>query len=252
MLAVNREQTKKIEHLFADTYDTCVFSCLELMMGEVHLPGYGMESAVCMLGEYAYLGGLPDERVLSDALQEGDCDIHHLVPLSGQWNELIEGMYYGKFTKKTRYAFSKQGTVFDEKQLSLWAKKLPETYRMEQIDKALYEKCLQEDWCRDFVGNYDTYASFEKQGLGYVILKGEEIIAGASSYSSYSGGIEVIIATKEPYRRQGLARICASKLIVSCLRQGRYPNWDAANKSSAGLAGQLGYHFAGEYLCYEI
>ena len=91
-----------------------------------------------------------------------------------------------------------------------------------------------------------------KYGLGAAILKDGELVSGASSYTSYRGGIEIQIDTREDYRRQGLAYICGAKLILECLERGWYPSWDAQNPGSAALAQKLGYHLDHEYTAYEV
>ena len=83
-------------------------------------------------------------------------------------------------------------------------------------------------------------------------MKEGEPVSGASSYSSYAGGIEIEVDTREDCRRKGLAYICAAKLILECLERGWYPSWDAQNKESVALAEKLGYHFDYEYVAYEL
>ena len=99
-------------------------------------------------------------------------------------------------------------------------------------------------------------------GLGVCILTGGEVVAGISSYSGYGrrsdenlgchGGIEIEVVTREDYRRKGLAYIGAARLLLECDKRGLYPNWDAANKMSVGLAEKLGYHFSHEYVVYKV
>ncbi len=70
-------------------------------------------------------------------------------------------------------------------------------------------------WSKDLAANYENYSKYEKFGLGVVILKNGEIVAGISSYSGYGrrinenlgyhGGIEIEVVTREDYRRKGLA-----------------------------------------------
>jgi hypothetical protein len=52
------------------------------------------------------------------------------------------------------------------------------------------------------VSHYPDYETYQKHGLGVVILKGNEIVSGASSYSDYLDGIEIEIDTREEYRRK--------------------------------------------------
>ncbi|MFR5853081.1 MAG: GNAT family N-acetyltransferase [Lachnospiraceae bacterium] len=40
---------------------------------------------------------------------------------------------------------------------------------------------LSEEWTRDLVSNYGTSEDFARMGLGFVALRGEEMLAGASS-----------------------------------------------------------------------
>ena len=95
---------------------------------------------------------------------------------------------------------------------------------------------------------------FEQLGLGALIIKKDtgEIVAGASSYSTYQDGIEIEIVTREDYRKQGLAYRCASKLILECLKRGLYPSWDARTRISVALAKKLGYVYSHEYVAYEV
>jgi len=91
------------------------------------------------------------------------------------------------------------------------------------------------------VSQYKDYKAYKNLGLGIVVLKDGELVAGASSYSRYDRGIEIEIGTQEDHRRKGLAYACGAKLILL------YPSWDAQNKWSV----TLGYHFSHEYVAYE-
>ncbi|MEG0367206.1 MAG: GNAT family N-acetyltransferase [Coprobacillus sp.] len=66
------------------------------------------------------------------------------------------------------------------------------------------------------------------------------------------GGIEIEIDTRADKRRLGLAKICASKMILECLDRGLYPSWDAHNPISLNLALSLGYVFDKKYVVYEL
>lgn len=129
---------------------------------------------------------------------------------------------------------------------------LPDEYSIRLIDREIFDYCKKEDWCRDWVSRFSDYASYERLGLGVVIMKDGIPISGASSYSVYLGGIEIEIDTKTEYRRRGLASVCGAKLVLECLDRGLYPSWDAQNLWSAALAKKLGYHLDYEYDAYEI
>ena len=129
---------------------------------------------------------------------------------------------------------------------------LPADFELKMVDEELYLKCREESWCQDLVSQYKDYGSYQRLGLGAVILKDGEIVSGASSYSAYRDGIEIEIDTKEPYRRKGLASVCGAKLILECLDRKLYPSWDAQNMWSVALAEKLGYHYSHTYTAYEI
>ena len=67
------------------------------------------------------------------------------------------------------------------------------------------------------------------------MYKRQELVAGASSYTVYDGGIEIQIDTQLKHRRKGLAAACGAKLILECLERGLYPSWDAHDRRSAAL-----------------
>lgn len=129
---------------------------------------------------------------------------------------------------------------------------LPPEYSLKKIDEELFYLCREQEWSRDFVSQYVNYERYRRLGIGIVALKDNEIVAGASSYSSYENGIEIEIDTKQEYRRRGLAYACGAGLILECRKRNLYPSWDAQNLWSVALAEKLGYHFDYEYYAYEI
>ena len=118
------------------------------------------------------------------------------------------------------------------------------------IDKELYESCWKNSWSRDLVSQYPTWDTYQELGLGVTVLRGKTLVAGASSYASFDGGIEIEIDTKPEERRRGLARACGAALILACLDRGLYPSWDAHDTVSLALAQQLGYQPDKPYLTF--
>lgn len=247
------KDAKIAEDLFKDWREGCIWSCLQNIMGNVYAddmetPG----SAMAVLGGYCYLAGKPNTEFLKYNPEDCKNDNMAFVPQNKQWSELIEKEYGNKAVKKIRYEMKKEKDIFDETKLKKIADGLSLEYQLKPIDKDLYEAALKEEWSSDFVSNYDTYEFYKNKGFGVAVIKDRELVAGASSYCSFDGGIEVVIATKEEYRRRGLASVCASKLILECLKRDLCPSWDAAVMRSRKLAEKLGYHLDYEYDAYEI
>lgn len=129
---------------------------------------------------------------------------------------------------------------------------MSEGYELKLMEKQEYDACRNNVWSKDLVSQYKDFDRYQQLGLGVVVLKNGELVAGASSYSTYDNGVEIEIDTREDYRRKGLAYACGAKMILECLKRGLYPSWDAQNKWSLSLAEKLGYHFSHEYTAYEI
>lgn len=244
-------QTEKAEALFHGWQESMIWSCQQKVMGKIYVDSLKKPvSAMAVLGDFCFLTGKPERELVMHGTLGREFMI--LVPQDGNWADLIEECYGKKAVKVVRYAIKKEPDAFDRDFLQGIVNGLPEGYTLQMIDEALFRRCQEIKWCRDWVSQYSDYAVYQKYGLGAVILKDGEPVSGASSYSGYIGGIEVEIDTREDYRRKGLACICGARLILECLKRGWYPSWDAQNTWSLALAEKLGYHFDCEYPAYEV
>ncbi|BCP60869.1 zwittermicin A resistance protein zmaR [Streptococcus parasuis] len=244
------EQMRQVASLFGDWPETIIWTCLEGTMGDIYVDdSQSPQSALALYGRqsfFVFLAGQPHRDLLK--ICEGKDMI--LVPQNQNWSDLIEGTYGDGIRSFTRYA-TKKDTEFDLGYLQKLVDALPESFDMKRIDRNLYEACLVEEWSRDLVGNYIDVEQFLDLGLGYVILHKGQVVSGASSYASYSAGIEIEVDTREDYRGLGLAKACAAQLILACLDRGLYPSWDAHTLTSLKLAEKLGYQLDKPYQAYE-
>ena len=256
--------------LFAGWQETMIDSCLQGVMGEIYVAGAEEPcatmsedsgsatpcSAMAMLGDFCFLAGEPDMELVAYKPENCDKDFMIMVPQDSfwkvSWENLIRQVYGDKVRQVTRYAFKKEQQIWDLAKLQEAVSGLPSEYTLHLIDGELYRKCLENDWSRDLVAQYRDYEQYQELGLGVAILQGQEIVAGASSYSSYEDGIEIEIDTREDHRRKGLAYICGARLILECCDRNLYPSWDAQNLQSVALAEKLGYHLDHAYTAYEV
>ncbi len=242
-------QTTAAAQLFARWEDTMIWSCLQGIMGEIWVDDLQVpNAAMARLGDFAFFTGIPNEALLQLCASSA---FWILVPQHAAWSGMIERCFPDRAARMTRYAFEKT-TRFDRQTLRQAAALLPAGYEMAPLDEPLYHWCMQRDWCRDWVALYPDYAAYQRLGLGVVVLRDGEPVAGASSYSRYAGGIEIQIDTRADFRRRGLGRACAAQLMLECLERGLYPSWDAQNPGSAALAETLGYRLKGTYPAYEL
>ena len=244
------EQTSQIAALFGNWPETLIWTCLEGLMGQIHVDdSQSPQSALALYGRqsfFAFLAGKPNAALLRKC--EGKDII--LVPQDQAWADLIEEIYGDRVRSFTRYA-TKKDTLFDREYVQRLADSLPEGFEVTSINRNLYETCLAEAWSQDLVGNFADFEQFLELGLGFVVLHKGQVVSGASSYASYSGGIEIEVDTREGYQGQGLATICAAKLVLTCLEREFYPSWDAHTLTSLKLAEKLGYELDKAYQAYE-
>ncbi len=246
-----------VEKLFEGWEETMIWSCLQGVMGDIYVTAEKSEeevptSTVAILGAFAFFAGKPNRELVlyKPDLYQGDFVI--MVPQNPAWEALIEECYPSSCKRVERYALKKEPDVFDKEKLQKIVDGLPEDYEMKALDEAVFEETKKTEWCCDWTAQYPDWVTYQKLGLGVVILKDGQIVAGASSYTTYKDGIEIQVDTKEEYRRKGLASVCSAKLILECLERGIYPSWDAQNKGSLALAEKLGYHYSHTYTAYEV
>lgn len=240
-----------IYNIFGNWEETILWSCLQGVMGQVYLGAKG-DAAMAELGDFAFYAGKPDEELLRFNPEGRNQDFMIMIPQNEAWEQLIESCYGDKARKVTRYAFKKEKDIFNKDRLRQAVLTLPEGYEWRLLKEQEYELCRNSGWARDLVSQFKDYETYERLGLGVVVYKDKELVAGASSYSRYREGIEIEIDTREDHRRKGLAYGCGARLILECLKRGLYPSWDAQNLWSAALARKLGYHFSHAYTAYEI
>lgn len=252
-MSILLKETGLAAPLFDGWQESCIWSCLQGVMGKIYVENEEKpRSAMAVLGDFCFFAGEPDEDLVRNHGAWTKPDFTIMVPENDAWAELIRECHGEKARQVTRYAIKKEPGIFDRGKLEKAAASLPEEYTLHLIDEELYYRSRQEEWSRDWVSNYRDYEQYRQLGLGVVAQRGGEIVSGVSSYSSYDKGIEIEIATREDYRRRGLAYACAARMILECMDRGLYPNWDAQNKWSVGLAEKLGYHYSHDYTAFEV
>lgn len=241
------------EKLFENWQETLIWSCLQGVMGKV----YGNdrdhpESVAAVLGDFCFFAGKPDKELVAYKPEGCRKDFMIMIPQNETWAALIEACYGERAKKVTRYAIKKEPDVFSKEKLQEIVEGLSCEYDLKLMDEELFLWCKGQEWCKDWVTQFEDYEEYRKKGLGVAVLKDGVPVSGASSYSSYQDGIEIQIDTRQEYRRKGLASVSGAALILECLNRGLYPSWDAQNKESVILAEKLGYHYDHDYAAYDI
>ena len=237
----------KASALFDNWENTIIYSCLQGLMGKILVTDTEHpESACAKLGCFGFYAGKPEPELLHHRQK----DYYIFVPQTAEWAELIQE-YFPAAKRITRYA-TKKVAHFNVEQLLENIKMLPDGCKLREIDAEIYDKCIKSRLTSDFVSAFASKEMFLQYGRGVVILKDGEIVSGASSFSYYNGGIELEVDTVETERKKHLALATASALILRCIKEKLYPNWDAHSVASLRLAEKLGYELDHEYPAYEL
>jgi hypothetical protein len=229
-------------------------SCLDGSMGKAYgdhplRPG----AALLCIGDFACLGGDPGRpaaRQLAGKLSLKKNKMW-LVPVTQGWEEHIAFWKPISMERSLRYAVTRNAE-FDKAKLLSVIEAIPPEFTLHSIDGALYEKSMANEWSRDFCSQFSGKEDYIQRGLGVAALRGEELAAGASSYVTFHGGIEIQVDTRADMRRRGLAAACCARLILDCMQKGLTPSWDAADTASLALAEKLGYVLKAPYDTWEV
>ena len=212
---------KRAAALFADMpgAESLVLAALEgqgrvLVDSPVH-PRCGVAAA----GDFLYCGGVPGveaRQLLRRAM--GVCQ-DWLIYAPGAWLDVVRSIAPVKLV--TRVAYEQHQP--EDGHLRRLLKAMPEGASFQAIEGMWMDWCRQAEWSRDFVSLYSD-EDYQQRGLGVLLLVNGEAVAGASSYVSYPGGIEVQLQTRDdslqpPSRISGTPACFAGKTPFEALRQ---------------------------------
>ena len=99
---------------------------------------------------------------------------------------------------------------------------------------------------------FPSSEAFEREGIGFCLLRNGEPVAAASSALVSKGAIEVQVNTQEAHRGRGYATRVSAALLSWCLQHGLTPNWDTGDPISNRLAHSLGYVPSEHYVLLEV
>lgn len=256
MLELSNNQMHCLDRLCYGKTDVELLACIEGNMGRAWVDSVDNTSiGVVIVADFCFLLGqvqhMKDEEIAVRSLLE-TYKGKIIMTEEMDWVSFIEKNYLDNLKKFKRYMFKKEENVFPVDRLINFIMPVESEFKIDRIDKSNYNRVIEDRFMADCCCFFSSIDEFLAHGIGYIIEKDGEIIAGASSYSFCKDNISITIGTKDRYRRKGLATACASKLILECLDKNIYPRWDAANMQSVSLAEKLGYHFEKEYEVYMI
>lgn len=224
-------------------------TALQGYMGEVLVDNIeNPEFAMVLFGRFCFIDGNSNSQKLRQALMELD-DYYKTIIANENLYKIIEDVYKDKYEIDKRYSIKKD-TKFNKEKLEELSLTTSNEYKIEKIDENNYKQIKETN---SFSCNITMSQNFEKYGIGFCAKnKNDEIVAVIVSNGIYDDGLEINIKIEENDRHKGLGTALGANMILECLKQNKYPSWDAANIDSVGLAEKLGYEVDSEYRIYKI
>jgi hypothetical protein len=117
---------------------------------------------------------------------------------------------------------------------------------LEPVTKLLFDRLSDS---QRYVRIYGSGERALQKGIGYCLMKGNEILCEAFAGPSAEGEIEIGVETNAKYYGNGYATITCANLIHACEEKGYRTFWNAAkeNEASVRLARKLGYQKEKEF-----
>ncbi|OFU72798.1 acetyltransferase [Streptococcus sp. HMSC10A01] len=239
---------EKAKNLFQSWTKNMVLYGLDAGLGEFFMNA-SETSCLYQLGNFIFPADQVDLDFWQDYSSQYGLADKIIISEDFSWQEFLDSQ--SELQQFTRYAFSDRAD-FDTEVLEKWQSRLPANYYLSSIDKESYECLAREAWSQDLQGDFSDFDQFQAEGgFGFLVYSGEEIIAGISTGLVYHGALEIEIATKSAYQRQGLAKILGAQMILEAQKRSLFPLWDAHNEASKKVAESLGYQCLGAYPAYE-
>ena len=239
---------EKAKNLFQSWTKNMVLYGLDAGLGQFFMNA-PETSCLYQLGNFLFPAGQVDPNLWQEFSKKYSLADKVIISQEPSWQEFLDSQ--SGLERFTRYAFSDRAD-FDTEDLEKWLSMLPANYYLSPIDKESYECLAREAWSQDLQGDFSDFDQFQAEGgFGFLVYSGEEIIAGISTGLVYRGALEIEIATKSAYQRQGLAKILGAQMILEAQKRSLFPLWDAHNEASKKVAESLGYQCLGAYPAYE-
>lgn len=120
------------------------------------------------------------------------------------------------------------------------SKNIPADCYIHKMDNELIEQCL---WRDGIIHDWGSIETFLKNGLGFCLMKGPEILSEAYAPFWGAGYVEIGGRTNEKYRKSGYAYTIFAYLVTKCVDKGFKTRWSTNkdNTASVAVARKLGY-----------
>ena len=131
--------TKTVEHLFINWQETCIWSALQGIMGDIYAEDTKCpDSAMVVLGDFCFLAGKPSAELAAFKPETYEKNYIIMVPENEAWSALIENHYKESAERNSRFAIHKNKGNFDKEKLEQVVADIPAGLELKMINEELY------------------------------------------------------------------------------------------------------------------
>ncbi|WP_108670355.1 GNAT family N-acetyltransferase [Peribacillus acanthi] len=197
------------------------------------------------------LEGFIIETIKPEALQIGETDLNLEVFPSSEWFKKVIEMFNGKLNIGERVPFIFKKENFVEASMGIPG------YDLLEINRTLFEKRLdyQGVITHEILKFWETLDDFLVKGIGYCVIKNQEVIGTCLSVFVSENEYEIGINTySTEHRGKGIATSMATAFISKCLCLGGTPHWTTEHfrKDSIVIANKLGFEQLPNYKVFYL
>ena len=195
------------------------------------------------IGCYEIFAGDPEAPEAAAWVAGLEPPVEIIVPPEQAWRDLVDETLGPWTADRPMRTFATH--ALDPAHLErLASAPLPAGFRAEPI-RPEYARRLDDDLAPHALQVFRTPGELVEHGLGVVVIAPDERVAAQStSYAISTRRVEIALGTHPEFRRLGLARAVAARMILRCLARKLEPAWSASNPVSKRLALSLGYRRA--------
>jgi GNAT superfamily N-acetyltransferase len=228
--------------------DYSIDCAIEGQLGRVFVDDPSEPAVYCLrVGPFGYFAGEASSATARELMASFPA-YHLLMPSPAAWLELAREIFGADLVALPRYSFS--SAQLSAARLSQLLARSRYRDRVTPISFELARQAFEQPESYLDLSDFDSAEDFVERGFGYTILDAGKTMGVAYSSLVCSQGIEVSVFVEDIWRGRGVATALCSQLLLSCLRYGLRPNWDAANQESVRLAEKLGYLYLESYNAY--
>ena len=188
--------------------------------------------------------------ITPDALKIGEDYFNLELYPSIEWEKVLQNIFHKiNLQRGERVPFRFHKEQFD----TIQKKVAPSGYTLKKIDKSIILQDSSNNIESEILKFWKSQESFLTNGIGYCVLKDQDVIGTCISAFVSGNEYEIGINTYQTeHRGKGLATLMATSFIEECIAVGGTPHWttESFRLDSIAIAEKMGFEKLEHYPVY--